>query len=229
MKRLLPLLILLLAVVILVPLLRDERPSHEPATGLPWQVATLPDGHSRVFGLTLGQSSFRDALERHGHDMELAIIAHPGEDGSLELFYSRFTAGMLSGRLILGTNLDSTPLLELRERAVRSKVLSSGARKFALDPADLPTAYGATVESITFIPAADLDTEMVEHRFGAPADIIRVNKRVEHLLYPDLGLDLILDRDGKEVLQYVAPRHFDRLRQPLEQNLEPESGAAAAE
>jgi hypothetical protein len=38
---------------------------------------------------------------------------------------------------------------------------------------------------------------------------------VEHFLYPAKGLDLILDRKGKEVLQYVAPRDFARLREPL--------------
>lgn len=226
MKRLLPLLILLLLVLVLVPLLRDDRSPREPASGLPWQVERTPDGHSRVFGLTLGQSTFRDALEQHGRDMELAIIAEPGEDGALELFYSRFMAGMLSGRLILGTRLDSDTLMQMRERAVHSKVLDSGARRFSLDPADLPRAHAATIESVTFIPAADINAEVTRQRFGPPAERIRVNKRVEHLLYPDIGLDLILDRDGKEVLQYVPPRDFERLRQPLEQGLETEPTAA---
>lgn len=226
MKRLLPLLILLLLVLILVPLLRDDQSPREPASGLPWQVERTADGHTRVFGLTLGQSTFRDALEQHGRDMELAIIAEPGEDGALELFYSRFMAGMLSGRLILGTDLAPATLRELRERAVSSRVLDSGARRFALDPADLPTAYGATIDSITFIPAADIDAEVAEHRFGPPTERLRLNDAVEHLLYPGIGLDLILNRDGKEVLQYVAPQRFERLRQPLKQSLETEPTAS---
>jgi hypothetical protein len=36
-----------------------------------------------------------------------------------------------------------------------------------------------------------------------------------HLLYPPLGLDVVVDGDGKELLQYVAPRDFERLRAPL--------------
>ena len=224
MKRLLPLLILLLLILVLVPLLRDEQRPREPASGLPWQVETTPDGHTTVFGLTLGRSTFNEALERHGRDVELAIIADPGEDGALELFYSRFMAGMLSGRLILGTDLEPSRLRELRERAVSSRVLDSGARRFNLDPQDLPTAYSATIDTITFIPAADLDLEVVEHRFGTPAERLQLNRQVEHLLYPDIGLDLILNRDGKEVLQYVAPQRFDRLRDPLEQALEEEAG-----
>ncbi|BCO31854.1 hypothetical protein TspCOW1_19570 [Thiohalobacter sp. COW1] len=226
MKRLLPLLILLLLVLILVPLLRDGQSPREPVTGLPWQVETTPEGLSRVFGLTLGESSFGDALQQHGRDAELAIIADPGEAGALELFYSRFMAGMLSGRLILGTRLDSATLRELRERAVSSRVLDSGARRFSLDPADLPTAHAATIDSITFIPAADIDVEVAEHRFGVPSERIQINAQVEHLLYPELGLDLILDRDGKEVLQYVPPRDFDRLRRPLAQAAEAEAASS---
>jgi hypothetical protein len=35
---------------------------------------------------------------------------------------------------------------------------------------------------------------------------------VNHWLYPEKGLDIVVSDDGKEVLQYVAPRDF---RQPV--------------
>ena len=34
-------------------------------------------------------------------------------------------------------------------------------------------------------------------------------------LYPKQGLDVVVDKDGKELLQYVAPQQFARLREPL--------------
>ncbi|RRQ21503.1 hypothetical protein [Thiohalobacter thiocyanaticus] len=222
MKRLLPLLILLLIILILVPLLRDSQGPREPATGLPWQVEVTPDGYSRVFGLTLGRSTFREAIQRHGQDMELAIITDTGEDGSLELFYRRFMAGNFSGQMILTADLDRETLLGLRERAADSKVLDSGARQFTLDPEDLPTAYAATIGSITFIPAANIDAEVAQHRFGQPVERVRLSEQAEHLLYPQIGLDLILNQEGQEVLQYVAPRDFARLREPLQRAIESE-------
>lgn len=216
MKKILPLLILLAIIVIVVPLLRQQQPPpEERMTNLPWQVEALPGGYSKVFDVTLGKSSYREAIDILGQDMDLAIIAGAGEDGSLEMFYSRFMAGMLSGKLILGTRLDSAELLRLRDRAVSSKILESGARRFRLDPADLPTAYEATVESMTFIPAVDLDAEIAQQRFGRPAERIRLSEQSEHLLYPDIGLDLVINRKGKEILQYVPPRDFDRIRDPL--------------
>ena len=38
---------------------------------------------------------------------------------------------------------------------------------------------------------------------------------VVHWLYPVKGLDVVVREEGKEVLQYVAPREFERLARPL--------------
>jgi len=56
---------------------------------------------------------------------------------------------------------------------------------------------------------------MIVQRFGQPAERVRTAENIEHLLYPDKGLDVVLDSDAKELLQYVAPREFARLREPL--------------
>jgi hypothetical protein len=42
-----------------------------------------------------------------------------------------------------------------------------------------------------------------------------VSEKRVHLLYPEKGLDVVVDSDGKELLQYVAPRNFAELREPL--------------
>ena len=47
------------------------------------------------------------------------------------------------------------------------------------------------------------------------ASCLPASEGAEHLLYPELGLDLILNPEGKEILQYVAPRDFRRLQAPL--------------
>ena len=47
------------------------------------------------------------------------------------------------------------------------------------------------------------------------AEIIDTDDQTTHLLYPEKGLDLIINRKGKEALQYVAPKDFTRLRDPL--------------
>jgi hypothetical protein len=209
--------LLLAAVIVTATLLRPGSPEHEaqPVSGLPWQIEILAGGDSRVFGLTLSQSTLDDAREHFGPDMEVAVIAQREETGALEAYYSRVTTGVLSGKMILVGELDKGAVERMREHAVKNRMTESNARKFTLSQEDLALAYNVPVASITFIPTANLDEETALARFGQPGERIRASEQVEHLLYPEKGLALTLDSKGKELLQYVAPRHFARLRDPL--------------
>jgi hypothetical protein len=204
------LLILLAGLLLLAP--DNEQPAM-PITGLPWQIELLPGGNSRVFGITPGQSTLADVVEQLGSDMQLAIIAAPGESGDLELYYSRYSAGIISGKLILVAAVAPDTLLQFQERAIRD----GGTRRHLLHPDDLPLAWQAPVKIIIFLPAINLDEEIAHNRFGIPAETIQGSEQVTHLLYPDKGLDFVLDQKGNEILRYVAPRDFDTLRKQLEQ------------
>jgi hypothetical protein len=189
--------------------------SSQTIKGLPWQIELLPNGASKVFGITLGQSTLGEAHEQLGDDMELAIIVVATDDSGLEMYYSRYTAGVFSGKLILAADVVPDMLEQLLGRAVKAEYMKSGARKFHLTPDDLPLAYQAAVKSITFIPGIALDEQTARKHFGTPAETIRRGDQIVHLLYPGKGLDLIINKDGKDVLQYVAPRGFAELRDPL--------------
>lgn len=183
--------------------------------GTPWQIEALPDGTSRVFGLTLSRSTLGDARVLFGADMEIAVVAAPRETGTLEAYYSQVNASGITGRLVLVGDLKPETVLQLRDHVVKFEYMESATKRFILDPADLPLAHGATIASITFVPSVNLDEETVLGRFGTPHERVRTSEHVEHFLYPDRGLDLALDSKGKEVLQYVPPREFSRLREPL--------------
>lgn len=189
--------------------------SSENISGLPWQIELLPDGTSRVFGITLAQSTLGEARELLGDDMELAAIVVAPDDSGLEMFYSHYTAGVFSGKLILAADVAPDTLKQWLDRAVSAEYLESGARKFHLNPDDRLLAYQATVKNITFIPAIALDEQTALKHFGTPAETIRRSDQAIHLLYPDKGLDLTINKHGKDVLQYVAPRGFAQLRDPL--------------
>jgi hypothetical protein len=209
-------LLLVAAVIVLSALLRSGGESGAlPTEGLPWQIEILSNGGSKVFGLTLAQSSLGEARARFGADMEIAVIAAPGESGSLEAYSGNVTAGVVTGKIILLADVDRETIGRLRQRAIKTEYMDSTTKKFILHPDDLALAWRTPIAGITFIPAVSLDEQIALARFGAPNERIRVNDRVEHLLYPEKGLDLMLDSKGKEVLQYVAPRQFARLREPL--------------
>ena len=216
MKQLGLTLVLIAALLTAVLFLRPNNlPVQQPVQGLPWQIDILPDGGSRVFGLTLGTSTLDDARAQFGNDIEVAVIAAPGEPGALEAYYIRFTAGILTGKLVLATGLDHQTLQGLRARAVKNEFMGNTTRKYFLHRDDLPIAWRAPITTITFIPSASFDEKTALKRFGPPTERLHAGEQAEHLLYPGLGLDLIIDHKGKEVLQYVAPRDFARLREPL--------------
>lgn len=192
-----------------------EVSSSHPLSGLPWQIEILAEGTSKVFGLTLAKSTIADARDRFGPDMELALIAAPGETGALEAYFSSVTMGIFSGKLVLTAALDKETVEGLRQRARKSEYMDSSTRKYILGLDDLATAMGATIGGITFIPSASFDAEIALERFGKPGQRIRTSGQIEHLLYPEKGLAITLDSKGKELLQYVAPRQFARLRDPL--------------
>lgn len=193
-----------------------DKPSSTP---LPWQVTVQPDGSSEALGLKLGTGTLADARQRFGLDMQIAIIAAPGEDGSLEAFVDPAQAGFIAGKLVITAALPASAgatLRSLRERALKSEFMESTTRKYTLRTEDEALALQARIVALSFIPQASLDADIILARFGTPAARLRSNERQEHFLYPDKGLDVILDTEGKELLQYVAPRDFERLRAPLQ-------------
>ena len=216
MKILLGLLgLILLALAMLFWSKSGEEFPPRAVQGLPWQIEVLEDGSSRVFGITLGRDTLGDVLARLGSDMELAIIVAGDGPASLEMYYSRHVAGVLTGKLVLVGDLEAGVLAAMRERSGLPRYLDSGARKFHLREEDLPLAHAAPLKTLTFIPDARLDEAIAIQRFGTPTEILRRDATTTHLLYPHLGLDLMLNEGYRDVLQYVPPRDFARLEAPL--------------
>lgn len=215
MKRFLPAFILITLVLAFYPFVFKDD-SKQSIKGLPWQVQVLPDGSTKVFGLTLGKNTLGDAVAILGDDMELAVIAAADEAGSLEMYYSSYRAGLLSGKLILAAARDDAGVTAFRINAATTEVLGTGSRKYVLNRDDYAHAFKSVISNIAFIPAVNLNHDIILKRFGEPAAIIHTSEQM-HYLYPEKGLDVMLSEDGKEVLQYVPPRLFERLQRPLQQ------------
>lgn len=208
---------------------------HADAGGAtPWQVQPLGDGGSQLLGLRLGThaSTLGEARQRLAgarDDLQIAVIAGPGETGALEAYQDSASAGGIAGKLILSVALDADRVQRLKRTAVKSEPLESGARRYSLAASELDALWQQPITAIAFIPTAHLDAATVMQRFGQPAQRLRGNAHLEYWLYPAIGLSLALDSQGKDVLQYVAPAQFARLRDPLLQHAGPaRSGASAA-
>ena len=194
----------------------DQSENPETLSGLPWQIEILPDGSTKVFGLQVGSSRLSDAIEILGGDMDLAIIAAADEPGNLEMYYGHYKAGLLSGKLILQTHASEQDIKRWSDNSPKFDYMASGlAKKHILLDDDLPQVLDQVIISLTFIPAVNLDEEVILARFGEPETRIRLSG-VTHYLYPEKGLDIALHESSKEVLQYVSPDVFQQLVEPLQ-------------
>jgi len=193
--------------------------SSAPGQDLPWQVIASPDGATlTVFGLTLGQSTVRDAVDKLGRRYELGVFQNPEGRSSLEAYFRDTVVGGLNVRLVLAARLPEPMLDGLRGRAGAGKPTADGGRRYPVAEADTTLGLEAVVTGITYMPVIKFDAELVRKRFGEPAERIAAQDGT-HWLYPALGLDLLLGSNGEALLQYVPPVEFERrLRAPLGQN-----------
>jgi len=225
-KFLLPCLILL-AVIAFFSLFSLLLPIPETAqdinsAGLPWEIEQDETGQTRVFGLSPGVSTLNDAIARFGNDMELAIIVaasiprgEEAKDAALEGYYSRVVLKFVHARLILTLDAPFSMIVSMLEHSVKGEYLRNGSRKFRLHPDDVKLAGTLPLVALTLVPDANLDAKTIVSRFGTPTEIIPMGN-LQHYLYPDKGLHVVLDSKGKEILQYVAPADFERrIMRPL--------------
>ena len=205
----------ILIVILAIYPFYDLSENTETLTGLPWQIETHADGSTQVFGLHIGRSRVSDAYAILGSDMELAIIAAKDEIGRLEMYYGHYQAGLLSGKLVLQTSASEQNIKRWRDNAAKSEYMASGlAKKYRLAESDLTQVLDEVIVGLTFIPAVNLDQEVILARFGEPEQRLS-SAGTTHYLYPAKGLDIAHHENAKEVLQYVSPHAFQQLMQPL--------------
>lgn len=213
-----------LVVPFLIPGL-GKQDGADPNRDLPWQIDIDGQGGSTVFGLRPGSSTLDDVRRKFGDEIEVAIVAEPEEVGNLEAYYAQVPLGFVLARVIVTVDLSADAVTEMRARALKAKHMESTTRKITLHPDDLVAAGKLPIRAISVIPTVNLDEETVIQRFGPPGERLQVAEKRVHLLYPKVGLDVVVDGDGKELLQYVDPRQFAALREPLEAMEAPKSAA----
>lgn len=210
--------IALIAIALIVPFLvpgLGKQDGVDPNANLPWQIELDGQGGSSVFGLRPGVSTVGEVRQKFGSEMDVAIIAEPNEMGTLEGYYSQVALGFVLAKVIVTVDTKNELISEMRDRALKAKHMESTTRKITLNPDDLAAIEKMPVKAISVIPSVNLDEATVIQRFGQPGERLAVSEKRVHLLYPEKGLDVVVDGDGKELLQYVAPRNFAELREPL--------------
>ena len=197
-----------LALAILLPGGRQSDPHPK----LPWDIKLDGVAGSQVFGLTLHKSTLNEAREIFGSDGEVSLFVTRDGQPDLEAYFERVFLGGLRADIVLVLETDAQTLQGFYDRGSRISRTTDITRKVELAAADLATVGRLPIGAINYIPAANLDDELVLGRFGEPAEKIgETATGVTHWIYPERGLSIGVNPEGKEMLQYVSPGQIDQL------------------
>ena len=203
--------LIVFAFVILITSINDKRYSIT-SDNLPWQITLLENDNTKVFGITLSETTMREAIQTLNAFPEIAVFEHKDGRQNLEAYISSVSLSGLTAKMILEYGVDKETMNRYIKDSVERDGTPSGAFKYKLNEQDSIEALNAPVISISYFPYAQFDDEIILQRFGIAAETIELSEKSSVLLYPDIGLSITYNKDEKEVLQYVAPANFDRLR-----------------
>ena len=182
---------------------------------VPWNIEHPTSNSVRVFGLTLGESSSGDAEARFREEGKPSLFRSAGGELVAEMFFEQVNLAGLRSRVVVTVAVPAAELNGMYERGLRMAATGSG-KKITVTPEDVARLRTLPISSLTYMPGVRVEETMFLKRFGQPAQRIQEKKSgAIHWLYPQNGLDITLGGREKPLLQYVPPKDFGKLADPL--------------
>ncbi len=165
-----------------------------------------------IMGITIGSSTLQAAKQilKERADSAMFIPAKNNKVQKIQL-----EAYFEEHQIILGLEADFDLLEKIKNNGVNPFVFPSGVVKVGIGKKEHEAVNALLINSLTLVSHNRVNMEQFEKRFGKPGQIIQTSDSNIHLLYPDLGLDLTRGPEGADALQFVEPKHFSRLLDPL--------------
>jgi hypothetical protein len=207
---------------LLLSIIPDER------AGLrlyPWDVSRDAAGRTRVFELSIGESTLADARALLGEEGKVNLFVNPNGSHSVEVYFDDIYLSNIRADWILTLDLEPERLAGMYDRGLRVSKTGSGSRKVKIKPEDVETLSSEAIGTLTYLPWKNLEPRDIEGNFGPPTEQVTEDSGVVHWLYPDKGMDIARDADGGVVIQYLNPDDYAKaiasLAPPAEQPPQP--------
>ena len=201
---------LMLAAMLMLP----DHSVHTPDT-LPWKISHPTADTTRVFGITLGQSTLDEVAHtyRYETELEISLFKPKDEKWDVEGFFEEVNFNGIKGKIIMTIAVPPDEMQGMYQRGLRINS-TPGGKRITLTADDLARVRSLPIASLTYMPTTRLDEAVIEKRFGQPVQRVRENKTgLIHWLYPQDGVDIILDDHA--VFQYLSPKDFALASAPL--------------
>ncbi len=204
-----------------LPMFMPKIENRDPKTQF-WDITPLPHSKSyEVMGVTFGKTTLEEAIKRFGNRFELAVYVEKDEKMQLEVYFRETEVGTFTGRVPATLYATEAEMRTAIENAGKGKALPDYRQKYILPENGHLPFLNHTFKSIAFIPTAvSLDETVIHQRFGKEQQFLKEKVRdgtVAHYLYPEKGLDIQMNTNGPDIIQYIEPADFNsHILQPLE-------------
>ena len=197
------LVILLLALVIYGVFYLSTRDVEIPDNqAMPWQSYVNDQGKTVVFDLTMGESTLAESMRLFGSEVEASLFEDKDQKQTLEVFFSSTKVGGISAKVIVNLALNNQQFDHLNSNIKETEVMPTGNKKTIFNQTGESSMFNLTISALTFIPSADLSPDTLLGLFKKPARVESLETGVEYWHYPDKGLRIIVDTEGKEILEF---------------------------
>ncbi|MDG4813272.1 hypothetical protein P8629_09665 [Hydrogenovibrio sp. 3SP14C1] len=191
--------IFLTAMFILIPSEREEI----PAKFLPWSSHFNANNQLETLGLTINQSTPNDAKAIFGDDVEVKLFSHKDEtEKTAEVYFPSIRIGTIRGAIALTLDVDPDTLNKIYDEGIQTTVTQTGNRQVTPNTENINRLLQKPIKQITLLPKKHLTARAIRMRFGEPQRIENQSDGLDHWFYPEKGLELIMDPEGPEALQY---------------------------
>ncbi|MGD8908447.1 MAG: hypothetical protein PVF13_02805 [Chromatiales bacterium] len=191
----------------------------DPHPKLPWEIKLTPEQAVRVFELTLGQSTLADARSVLQIQEEITLFVDEDGKPTLEAYFERVFLSGLRADFIMVLEADETLLAQLFDQGSRISRSSDTTHKVELSNKDRQLVEKLPIHLINYVPYANLDEDLVISRFGQPAKKMTESETgITHWIYPDRGMSIGLNPDGKELIQYMPLNEVAAFMARIEEN-----------
>lgn len=193
-----------------------------PADGnLPWKIKVLENGHTEVFGISPGNITLRDFAKRFNELADIKLFQKPDNTLFLEAYLGKVRIGRFEARLVAELDASDELLKSILEQGIDRKPTPNNLWQYNLSSEQILSALDLRVWRFMYISIADYEEKQIDF-FGKPDEIQKVGETTEYRLFPEKGLVVLWDTDGKETFYYVSPDDFPRLKTALESDKKPD-------
>lgn len=191
-----------ISVLTLLILIQPEREKVNP-NHLPWNAHYDEKGQLHALGLVLNKSTLKDAMDLYGKDIEVKIFSdNMSEHKSIEAYFPVMYIGAIKAALALKIEVTPEELEQAYNDGKSIKTNPSGTREISLYTATIAQFFDHPLSSITLLPRKHLTEQAIQKRFGEADKKEVQSDKLAHWFFYEKGLEMIIDDEGPEALQY---------------------------